>query len=204
MSARNWMRISLGGLAAAAALSACTTPAAAPPTPAVTAKGSPTSTATAHNAADTMFAQMMILHHQGAIEMADLAVEKAQAPEVKALAQNISAAQGPEIETMTNWLTSWGENPSPSPSGMPSMGHPGMDMHGMSQEEVMAQLEGLTGTEFDRQFLTSMIAHHEGAVTMAQTELAQGKNPDALALAQKIINDQQAEIVKMTDMHASL
>lgn len=77
-------------------------------------------------------------------------------------------------------------------------------MHAMSQEEVMAQLEGLTGTEFDRQFLTSMIAHHEGAVTMAQTELAQGTNPDALALAQKIINDQQAEIVKMTDMHASL
>lgn len=207
MSAKNWMRISLGGLAVAAALSACTTPAAAPSTatPAVTTTGSPTSTANAaHNAADTTFAQMMIIHHQGAIEMADLAVRKAQDEQVKALAQRIAAAQGPEIKTMTDWLTSWGETPSPSPSGMPGMDHPGMDMNGMSQKEVMAQLEALSGTEFHRDFLTLMIAHHQGAVTMAQTELANGKNPDARTLAQKIINDQQAEIKQMQDLLASL
>ncbi|WP_307818126.1 DUF305 domain-containing protein [Janibacter endophyticus] len=157
----------------------------------------------AHNDADTMFAQMMIVHHEGAIEMADLAVEKAASQEVRTLAEGISAAQGPEIEQMTSWLVAWGEDTTPS-GGMDHTGHGGMDMEGMSQEEAMAELEGLSGTEFDRRFLELMIAHHQGAVEMAQTQLVDGENPQALELAQQIIDDQQAEISDMEGMLASL
>ena len=154
-----------------------------------------------HNAADTMFAQMMIVHHEGAIEMADLAVNRAASEEVRTLAEGISAAQGPEIEQMTSWLEAWGESTTP----MDDMeGHGGMDMDGMSQEEAMAELEGLSGTEFDRRFLELMIAHHEGAVTMAEDELADGQNPQARELAQKIIDDQQAEIAEMEQLHQTL
>lgn len=157
----------------------------------------------AHNDADTMFAQMMIIHHEGAIEMADLAVEKASSQEVRTLAGDISAAQGPEIEQMTSWLQVWGEDTTPS-GGMDHTGHGGMDMEGMSQEEAMAELEGLSGTEFDQRFLELMIAHHQGAVEMAQTQLADGENPQARELAQQIIDDQQAEISEMEGMLADL
>ncbi|WP_425554619.1 DUF305 domain-containing protein [Georgenia daeguensis] len=158
---------------------------------------------TAHNAADTEFAQMMIVHHEGAIEMADLAVEKADSEDVRSLAEGISAAQGPEIEEMTSWLEAWGEETSPM-GGMEGMDHGGMEMEGMSQEEAMQHLEGLSGTEFDRSFLEMMIAHHQGAVTMAQTELEEGENPQALELAEKIIADQEAEISEMEQMLAAL
>lgn len=86
--------------------------------------------------------------------------------------------------------------------GMDHTGHGGMDMDGMSQDEAMAELEGLSGTEFDRRFLELMVAHHEGAFEMAQTQLADGESPQALELAQQIIDDQQAEISQMEDMHA--
>ncbi|MPV37877.1 DUF305 domain-containing protein [Georgenia subflava] len=144
-----------------------------------------------------MFAQMMIVHHQGAIEMADLAVEKAENEDVRSLAEDISAAQGPEIEQMTSWLQAWGEDIEPM-GGME--GHGGMEMDGMSQGEAMAELEGLSGTDFDRRFLELMTAHHQGAVTMAEEELADGENPQALELAQTIIDDQQAEIAQMEQM----
>ncbi len=93
--------------------------------------------------------------------MADLALDaKADASEqVRALATDIKAAQDPEIQTMQSWLTSWG-----APAGA------GMDhsMPGMMGETEMASLKDATGTDFDRQWLTMMIAHHEGAITMAQ------------------------------------
>src|SRR5690625_2266046 len=146
-----------------------------------------------------MFAQMMIVHHEGAIEMADLAVEQASSEEVRSLAERIYAAQGPEIEEMTSWLEAWGEDTAPM-GGME--GHGGMDMEGMSQEqeEAMAELESLSGAEFDRRFLELMIAHHRGAVDMAQSELDDGENPQALELAQTIIDDQQAEITEMEEL----
>jgi len=76
-------------------------------------------------------------------------------------------------------------------------------MDGRSQEEVMAELRGLSGADFDRQFLTSMIAHHQGAIEMAQTQLADGRDPQAIELAQKIIADQEAEIEEMQGLLAS-
>ncbi|WP_282006594.1 DUF305 domain-containing protein [Propioniciclava sinopodophylli] len=199
-----WVTIVMGAAVAATMLGACSATPAATPSPALTTAGSANpSNAAAHNEADTAFAQMMIVHHQGAIEMADLAAQQAQSADVQALAERISAAQGPEIETMSGWLSAWGEDPMPAESDMPGMDHSGMDMDGRSQEEVMAELRGLSGADFDRQFLTSMIAHHQGAIEMAQTQLADGRDPQAIELAQKIIADQEAEIEEMQGLLAS-
>ena len=152
------------------------------------------------NDADVTFAQEMIAHHKQAIEMADMGVSQANDPEVKQLAEDIQAAQEPEIDQMTGWLESWGENVSSD--GMEGMDHGdmGTDMPGMMTDDDMAALEGATGAEFDKMFLEMMIEHHEGAIAMAKTEQANGENPDAVALAEKIVADQEAEISTMQDM----
>ncbi|SCG80425.1 Uncharacterized conserved protein, DUF305 family [Micromonospora echinaurantiaca] len=157
--------------------------------------------AAAFGPADVMFAQMMIPHHQQAVEMADLAATRAADPEVKRLAGQIKAAQAPEIATMRGWLAAWGR-PMPSPGGeMPHMDH---GMPGMMSAADMARLAAASGREFDRQFLTMMIAHHEGAITMAEDELADGANSDAKKLAQEIITAQRAEIATMREILARL
>jgi uncharacterized protein (DUF305 family) len=99
------------------------------------------STMTEPAASDVMFAQMMIPHHEQAIEMADLALEQAESPEVATLAQDIKAAQDPEIELMTGWLESWGEDVPTTGMGMDHSGHDmgsmGDGMMGMMSEEDM-------------------------------------------------------------------
>ncbi|GAA1758168.1 DUF305 domain-containing protein [Luedemannella helvata] len=145
------------------------------------------------NQEDVMFAQMMIPHHQQAVEMSDLAPGRASDPELSSLAAQIRAAQAPEIATMSGWLTAWGR-----PTHMPAtMGH---GMPGMVSAADMAKLRAASGREFDRLYATLMIAHHEGAIDMAETELAGGANADAKALAQQIITSQQAEIATMRAM----
>ncbi|MGV9535086.1 DUF305 domain-containing protein [Streptosporangium sandarakinum] len=162
--------------------------------PAPAASASPaesTSPATGSNAADVMFAQMMIPHHRQAVAMAELAETRAADPEVKDLAAKIKGAQDPEIATMTGWLKAWG-----APE-MPDGGHMGHDMPGMMSDKEMADLKAAKGAEFDRMFAKMMIAHHEGAVGMAETEQAQGADPAAKKLAADIIAAQQAEIKQM-------
>ncbi|NUW43601.1 DUF305 domain-containing protein [Nonomuraea rhodomycinica] len=141
--------------------------------------------------ADVMFAQMMIPHHRQAVEMAGLAATRAGDPEVKKLAAKIKAAQDPEIATMTGWLQGWGK---PEPTGMGHMDH---GMPGMMSAEDMDQLKDAKGAAFDKQFVRMMIAHHEGAIQMARTELAQGRDDAAKKLAQSIQSSQQAEIDQM-------
>lgn len=147
-----------------------------------------------HNAADVAFLQGMLPHHTQATSMASQAPTRAGSPEVKALADRIDRAQGPEIEQMSQMLAAWGE-PRPQPGSMGGMG--GMPMSGMMSEQQMAGLTAASGPAFDRMFLQMMIEHHRGAITMAQDELRLGQNPQAKALAEKIIADQQAEITKM-------
>ena len=142
------------------------------------------------NKADVSFAQDMIPHHRQATEMADMAESRTQNADVLELASKITAAQQPEIDLMSGWLTSWGEDVPGEMSGMDGM--PGM----MSNED-MAALEESTDAEFDQMFLTMMIEHHESAIEMAKTEEEEGKNKDAITLAQKIQKDQAAEIRTM-------
>jgi uncharacterized protein (DUF305 family) len=146
-----------------------------------------------HNEADVAFSEMMIPHHQQAVEMAKLAETRAENQDVKDLATAIEAAQDPEIQTMQGWLKSWGED------GMShEMGHD--EMPGMVDDKTMGELGKATGAEFDRLFLTSMIAHHEGAIAMAESEKSDGVHKGALRLADAIIKTQAAEIKRMRGM----
>lgn len=152
------------------------------------------------NQADVEFAQQMIPHHRQAVEMAELAEQRAGSAEVEELAAAIAAAQGPEIETMSGWLSAWGEEVPEETSGMDHGDSAMEEMPGMMSDEDIAQLEAANGAPFDQAFLTKMIEHHEGAVEMAETEQAEGKNTDAITLAGKIRADQTAEIQTMQDL----
>ena len=154
---------------------------------------SPSST-TGASAADAMFAQMMIPHHEQAVEMATLAETRASSPEIKELAAEIKAAQQPEIDQMTAWLEEWG---MPVMSGMDAMGeHGGHGMSGMLTDEQLQQLANAQGAEFDRLFAEFMILHHEGAIDMAE-DVVDSKDPRVAALAQAILTTQAEEIAQM-------
>ena len=213
-------RVIMTGVAALAALAiaaGCSSNGNAQPTASSTPAPATSATTTAaatqgHNQADVMFAHHMIPHHSQAIDMSDMLLAKQGIdPRVSALATQIKAAQGPEIEQMTGWLELWGNPPMPTPSGdmnMPGMpGHgdmPGMSGAGMMSEQDMAALQNAQGVEASKLFLTQMITHHEGAITMAQTEVEDGQYPDAVAMAQSIITSQQQEIDTMNGILASL
>lgn len=183
-----------------------TAPAAAPPPVPSAATPAPVASAQ-HNDADIAFVQGMIPHHSQAVQMSQLAPDRAESPQVKQLATRIEQAQGPEIAQMRAFLASWGAPETgamPGMSGMPGMGQGQMGaMAGMMTDQQMQQLGQTRGAAFDRMFLQMMIQHHEGAVTMARTELANGTNPQAKQLAQQIIDAQQAEITEMRQLLAA-
>jgi uncharacterized protein (DUF305 family) len=159
-----------------------------------------TSAAAEHNDQDIAFAQGMVPHHQQAIDMAKMAAEKGTDPKVKDLASRVQNAQDPEIQQLNGMLERWGA--PTTGSSMPGMDHGGMSGEGMMTDEQMQQLEQATGADFDRMWLTMMIEHHQGAVAMAKTEVEQGSDADATALAQEIIDAQEAEITEMQGMLA--
>ncbi len=146
---------------------------------------------------DVMFAQMMIPHHEQAIEMSDIALDPTVGASdvVKSLATRIKGAQDPEINTMKGFLTSWKK-----PLTMDgSMNHSDM-MSGMLSAEDITKLSTLRGTEFDRAWIEGMIAHHEGAIEMAADVLKDGKNAAVRTLANTITSGQDAEITEMKEL----
>jgi uncharacterized protein (DUF305 family) len=199
--------IGAGALVALAVATGCSSsnesehPAGHSPSPSATAAPSSTATAEAHNDADVMFAQHMIPHHTQAIEMSDtLLAKQGIDPRVTELATQIKAAQGPEIQQMQGWLTQWG-----TPSMPPMSGHGDMPgMSGMMSEKDMTALKDAQGVDASKLFLTQMIAHHEGAITMAQSEIKDGQYPPAVELARAIVTTQQQEIDTMNGILASL
>lgn len=152
--------------------------------------------AAAHNEADVRFATEMIPHHRQAVEMSTLAETRALSQQVKALAATIKTAQEPEIESMTTWLTAWGA-PVPAADGGTHSGHSG---RGMATPAEMQELAGKRGAAFDEVFLTRMIAHHEGAIAMAQEEQRAGQYAPAKELAAMIVSTQQSEITQMKEL----
>jgi uncharacterized protein (DUF305 family) len=197
------MRKFLVGASAAVALAliaGCGSSGSAETTGASTPAGAPSNAAeSAHNAEDISFAQQMIPHHAQAVEMAKLVPSRGAQPEVLDLALRVQKAQDPEIQQLTAMLTKWGTAPTSAP-GTPDMDHGAHGSGGsggMMTAEEMKQLEGVKGAEFDRMWMQMMIKHHEGAVEMARTELSKGSSNEAKALAQKIIDAQQAEITTM-------
>jgi uncharacterized protein (DUF305 family) len=181
----------VAALAVATVLSSCgpTTPEHAGHHPA------PDSQSTDHNAGDVVFAQAMIPHHQQAVEMAAMVPSRSTNPDVRVMATHISLDQQAEILTMTGLLAQWGEHVSTHHSE-----HGAMTMPGMVDGATLNQLQSLSGSAFDQLWMTSMIDHHQGAVTMAQTELSDGRSPDAIKLAELIISAQQREIAQMNNL----
>ncbi len=154
------------------------------------------------NKADVAFATDMIPHHAQALQMVDLTLGRELTPEVQALADTILAAQAPEIELMSDWLTDWDQPipETPRDHANAEADHSEMempDMPGMMTGEEMAALEAATGPEFETMWLTSMMAHHEGAIEMAKTQQADGKFPEAIELAAAIEAGQSSEIALM-------
>jgi len=160
----------------------------------------------AFNATDVGFAQGMIPHHGQAVVMADMALKVSTNPDVTALAEQIKAAQSPEIEQMTTWLNDWDQTvPEPDAVMDDDMDHSGgMQMSGMMSASDMSRLDKATGTDFDRMFLEFMILHHEGAIEMAEQELAKGRYQPTKDLAQAVVTGQQAEIAEMNTLIAGL
>jgi uncharacterized protein (DUF305 family) len=195
------LAMTAAAVAAALSLAACggtSSPTAAPSTTGLMPMMTTAPAAAGdHNQADVMFAQRMIPHHEQAIEMAKLASTRASNAEVKALAAQIRAAQQPEIDEMTGWLSSWGVPSMPNDMGH---GMPG----GMMSSDDMAKLEGLSGTEFDREFLTSMTTHHQGAIDMAEAEQANGSYEPAKTMAANVVRTQTDEINKMAELLKSI
>lgn len=146
-----------------------------------------------YDANAVMFAQMMIPHHDQAITMADLALKKSSNPDVMSLANQIKIAQGPEIVQMTAWLQAAG-------APLELAGDHSMHMDGMLSDAQLTALEDAAGTDFDKLFLESMIAHHEGALAMAQDLVANSSNAEVAALAAQIIENQSQEIAFMKDL----
>ncbi len=135
---------------------------------------------------EVMFFQMMIPHHQQAIEMSQMALGKSSDPEILALSEGIIGAQEHEIEHMQSWLDDAGANLD--------MGHQ-MDM-GMLSDAEMTALENAEGEEFDKLFLEGMIAHHEGAIQMTQMILNSDNN-EVRTLGEEIVSAQTEEIALM-------
>ena len=155
---------------------------------------------------DIEFLEMMIPHHGQALQMTALAETRAESPEVKALAAQIAAAQGPEIELMQELLREAGR-PVPDPTNTDSLhaGHAHSDvMAGMLSAEEMDDLASSRGHDFDHMFLSGMIYHHEGAVAMAQERLAESTSPRIRELATVIDETQRAEIRRMKALDLEL
>ncbi|MGA6157202.1 DUF305 domain-containing protein [Stenotrophomonas sp. NPDC087984] len=160
------------------------------------------------NDADVKFAQMMIPHHEQAVEMSKLADERAEDAKIKTLAGDIEKAQDPEIKKMESWLKAWGK--PESGSSMPGMDHgsdssmPGMDhgsgssdnsgMPGIMSDKDMKELKAAKGTDFDKMFAQMMIDHHNGAIDMAKDEQKNGKNATAKKLADDVVKNQTSEV----------
>ena len=143
---------------------------------------------------DIMFAQMMIPHHQQAVDMSTLAETRTTNPEILALAKQIKEAQAPEIKQMTAWIESSGSSMD--------MGHD-MGMGGMLTDEQMTALENAQGAAFDKLYLEGMIGHHQGALQMAKM-IENSDNAEAKELAANIIKSQSAEIDRMKQMLAGM
>jgi len=155
--------------------------------------------AVAHNDADIAFTQSMISHHQEAIDMSDAVIARGITPQVRSLAQRIKAAQDPEMRVMTAWLDDWGV-----PAAEPATSDGEHSMSGMMTTTQQDEFDAASGLTLDRLFLELMIAHHTGAVSMADEQIPAGLSSEAIALAKDIKAAQELESKEMQILLANL
>ncbi|MFT4245544.1 MAG: DUF305 domain-containing protein [Micrococcaceae bacterium] len=156
------------------------------------------------DAYDKSFIENMIIHHEGAVDMAKLALTKAQHQEIKDMANNIISTQTNEITQMQSWQKEWGYKSSSAES---PNGHDSHANHGGSSEEssdmsghmqsMMTDLQDKSGADFDQEFLSQMIVHHQGAIDMAAPGAQNAKHQQVKDLTKQIVQDQSKEIRQM-------
>ncbi len=142
---------------------------------------------------DRKFLSNMIAHHQGAIEMANLALTNASHQEIKTLATAIVSTQSSEVTNMTDWQKTWGY---PASSGTMMMDHSSMGMEN-TNAGMMQSLDGKTGEAFDKAFLEQMIMHHQSAINMAATGKTNAEHQELKYLTVAIVSAQTKEIQQM-------
>jgi uncharacterized protein (DUF305 family) len=138
-----------------------------------------------------MFLQMMIPHHQQAIDISNIALQTSKDKELLALANTIIKSQSAEILQMQTWLTDSNTN-----SGM---GHSMDGMGGMLDGAELSALSAASGKNFDLLWLKGMIGHHDGAIHMT-TMIADASNSEIKTFGEKVVKDQSAQIVQMKAM----
>lgn len=148
-----------------------------------------------YTGADIMFLQMMIPHHQQAIDISNLALKNSKNPELLALAKIIARDQAAEIIQMKKWLKDAGASED--------MGHAMHDMGGMLSDEELSALNAAQGSTFDRLWLEGMTGHHDGAIHMVQM-IEDADNMEIKAFGAKVITDQSAQMEQMKKMLAAL
>lgn len=144
-----------------------------------------------YTGADVMFLQMMIPHHQQAIDISNIALKSSKDVELLALADTIIEAQTAEIVQMSSWLKEAGASMD--------MGHSMSGMGGMLDEAELSALAVAKGKEFDALWLKGMIEHHDGAIDMSSM-IADASNPEIKAFGENVIKDQSAQIDQMNAM----
>ena len=144
---------------------------------------------------DRQFIDMMVPHHQSAMEMAEIAQQRGEHAEIRTLAGEIIREQGEEIAQMKAWRRQWfGSDETPPMDDMPML--PGMDHSEMRDTtQTLAMLQ--TAQPFDRAFIDEMIMHHQTAIEAAQIALQKGERAEIRTLAGQIITAQQREIEQM-------
>ncbi|MBW4638347.1 MAG: DUF305 domain-containing protein [Gloeocapsa sp. UFS-A4-WI-NPMV-4B04] len=152
---------------------------------------------TADASYELRFIDAMIMHHQGAVEMASAAQQKSQRSEIKQLADDIIKSQNQEIAQMKQWRQAWYPQARQLMAYNTSQGQ----MMEMSSEQMqsmkMSKYLGTADAQFDLRFINAMIPHHQGAVTMAEDALSKSKRPEIKQLAQEIVKAQEVEIEQM-------
>jgi uncharacterized protein (DUF305 family) len=170
----------------------------------VTTAGASAAPAT-YNDVDVMFTGMMIPHHYQALVLSELVPDRSSDAQVQSLASRIDLEQGLEIGTMRGWQGSNGlPKTDPVTSYEEMLADPEMvEEMGMASPEELAELETLSGNDFDVLFLNLMITHHEGAVRMLRDVLLHGQNLDLQQQAQEMMSTQRAQIGIMQDILAT-
>jgi uncharacterized protein (DUF305 family) len=148
----------------------------------------------AHNDTDTMYLQMMVAHHEQGLEMVNLAKDKATNPDLKTLAQAVSATQTDEVTMIKGWLTDWGQTTKVDHAPSAHADHGGLPATGPEEIEALKKASGKT---FDTAFLNLFVAHQHNAVEMAAMEKSGGTNAETKAFAERVKQSRSAQIQQM-------
>lgn len=144
-----------------------------------------------YNALDTWYVQMMIPHHNQAVQLATLAVTRADSPGIRAFADRIRSGQSAEIDVLRNWLQE---------RDLPVGDHDHQTMPGMQTEQAVRELATSRGADFDRRFVEMMSEHHQGAIDMSTRVLVGGSDLTIEELATAIAAEQAIEIDRLRDL----